>query len=133
MWPLPAPKNGESTVIVGWPGKRRVVDEHDVIEFGAAPLTGLFIADVSDEHFTIPFDREHYIASDFDPDNPAVHESDFEGISGSPVFAMRTGPLPLHLVGVVHAYIFDTLVCTRADLIGVDGSIKISAPPSGDS
>jgi hypothetical protein len=127
-WPLPPPTNGEGVVIVGWPGKHRVVLDDKIVEFAAVPLIGLLIADVEAEHFTIPFEREYYVASDFDPDNKAVEESDFEGISGSPVFAMRNGPQPLQLIGVVHAYIFDTLVCTRADLIGIDGSIEVDEP-----
>jgi hypothetical protein len=124
-WPLPPPVDGEPVVIVGWPGKHRVVDDKDVVEFASVPLIGLSIADVDAEHFTIPIEREDLIASDYDPQNRVVDETDFEGISGSPVFAMRNGPQPLHLIGVVHAYIFDTLICTRADLIKVDGSITL--------
>lgn len=127
-WPLEAPKTGEATVTVGWPAKYRV-HESAKVEFSAFPMLGQFVDAVTNSWFTIPFDREQWIASNFDPSNKVVSETALGGMSGSPVFALHRKSIhPLQLVGVVRTYGegLDILYCTRADLIKPDGSIGVS-------
>jgi hypothetical protein len=125
-WPFAPPRSGEPTAVVGWPGKFRRHEESST-EFAAFPLLGSFIDAVEDTLFTIRFDRDGIIASDFDPNNKEpVTETSFGGMSGSPVFALhRPGINPLQLVGVLRAYgpLLDGLYCTRADLIRADGTL----------
>jgi hypothetical protein len=125
-WPLAGPTSGEATVTVGWPGKHRASDAKGKLEFAAFPMVGQFVGDVTERGFAIPFDREFWISSDYDPKNSVVFETQFGGISGSPVFALhRPHIFPLQLIGVVREYgpLLDALLCTRADLIKMDGAI----------
>jgi hypothetical protein len=124
-WPTAPPKPGESTVSVGWPGKMRSENNGD-LEMAAFPMLGQFVGDLQQTSFTITFDREFWIDTDFSPDNPILQETELGGISGSPVFAMHRGVAQIELVGIVKGYgeLYDTLYCARADLIGRDGKIE---------
>jgi hypothetical protein len=126
-WPLAGPRDGEGTVAVGWPGKFRV-HQRDSTEYAAFPLLGQMISNVSARWFTLQIERDQIISSDFDPDNKGpVQETEFGGMSGTPVFALHRGGInPLELVGVVRDYgdLLDGLYCTRADLIQADGTIR---------
>jgi hypothetical protein len=104
-WPLGSPKEGESSVIVGWPAKFRT-HETGGTEFAAFPMLGQAITSVGDKWFALPIDRDQLISSDFDPNNEAATtEKSFGGMSGTPVFALhRLGISPLQLVGVVRDY-----------------------------
>jgi hypothetical protein len=126
-WPERAPSQGLATMIVGWPGKFRVANLGTPPQFAAFPLAGNLIDDVRENSFLIPFERSALISSDYDPNNRVVDETDFGGISGTPVFALHRGGLrPLELVGIVRAYGegFDVLYCTRADIIDAHGRIN---------
>jgi hypothetical protein len=126
-WPLDAGRKGESICIVGWPQKFRVRDG-DAVEYAAFPMGGQQIGDVTDNWFVIPFEREHWTSSDFDPNNPVVLEKTLGGMSGSPVFALhRSGVVPLQLIGIVRTYgeAFDVLYCTRASILAVDGTLHV--------
>jgi len=125
-WPLADARKGESICIVGWPQKFRKRKE-DGVEYAAFPMGGQQVGDVTDNWFVIPFEREHWTSSDFDPTNPVVLEKTLGGISGSPVFALHRGIVPLELIGVVRTYgaEFDILYCTRASVIMADGRIQL--------
>lgn len=127
-WPLAPAKRGESTAVVGWPGKLRI-HENSSTEFAAFPIMGAYIDAVEDTLFTIQFKRDEMIASDFDPDNKGpVSETCFGGMSGTPVFALhRPGINPLQLIGILRDYgsLLDGLYCTRADLIRADGTLTV--------
>jgi hypothetical protein len=126
-WPLDPPAQREATVTVGWPVKFRKFEVERKIEFAAFPMLGSFVDGVNATGFVIPFEREYFISSDFDPTNPAIFEKTLGGMSGAPVFALhRQGIEPLQLIGIVRAYgeAFDALYCARADLIQPDGSVS---------
>lgn len=135
-WPLGPPQKGESTLTVGWPGKYRTQLGKRHLEFAAFPLLGQFVDDVKDTWFSIPFNRDQWVSSDWDPKNPVIFETTLGGISGSPVFALhRPGIHPLQLIGVVRSYGegLDILYCSRADLIFADGSIRPQPGAAGAS
>ncbi len=126
-WPHDPPRTGEYCVVVGWPAKYRSRDSSREVEFAAFPFLGVSVDNVSESWFTIPFSREDYISSDFDPSNQAVFETALEGMSGCPVFVMhRSKLIPIELIGIVRSYgeTFDILYCTRSDIIMRDGSIR---------
>jgi hypothetical protein len=125
-WPLSAVKEGEAIVTVGFPKRFRVGPDDGTIEFAGFPMIGQFVGGVTETSFAVPFDREHWVSTDFDPANRVVLETALEGMSGSPVFALhRDGVVPIQLIGIVRAYGegLDVLYCTRADLISTGGSI----------
>jgi len=125
-WPSAPPKAGESTISVGWPAKMRSAND-GAIEMAAFPLLGQFVGDLQQTSFTISFDREEWIGTDYSLNNPVLQETELGGISGAPVFALHRGGLfPLQLIGVVKEYgsLSDTLFCARADLITRDGTIE---------
>lgn len=124
-WPLKPPTRGESAITVGWPAKFRTRLNSRSTEFAAFPMLGQAIDEVKAGWFTLVIDRSALIASDFDPNNPAAQETQFQGISGSPVFALHRGLRQIELIGVVHTYGegLDILYCARADLITPEGQI----------
>lgn len=125
-WPLDGPARGEATLTVGCPRKFRKHEENGSVEFAAFPMLGQFVDTVTDRWFAIPFNREEWISSDFDPENMVIYETMLGGMSGSPVFALhRAGVHPLQLIGVVRTYGegLDVLYCTRVDLISDTGRI----------
>jgi len=129
QWPLEPAKEGEVTVTARWPAKFRV-KEADALEFAYFGMFGQRIGDVDDRRFIIPFDREYWTSSDFDPTNPIIFEKELGGLSGGPVFTMhRPGIQTLQLVGVVQRYgeTLDVLRCARADVIQADGSLSTLA------
>ena len=77
-WPVDEPKRGKVIATVGWPGKFRA-EEKGEIEFAAFPMIGQPIDAVESTWFTIPFDREAWIASDFDPTNPVSARQHWAG------------------------------------------------------
>jgi hypothetical protein len=97
------------------------------MEFAAFPMIGQFVDFVGDHWFSIPFDRDEIISTDFDPGNPVALRTTLGGMSGSPVFALhRPGIVPIQLIGVIRAYGegLDVLYCARVDLIAKNGIIK---------
>ena len=65
------------------------------VESAAFPILGPFIRSVNDTWFAVPFEREEWISSDFDPNNKAVFKTALGGMSGSPVFVMHRPGLPV--------------------------------------
>lgn len=127
-WPIAPASKGESTVTVGWPAKYRkeVAERH--LEFAAFPMLGPFVDEVKDKWFSLPFNRQDWVGSDWDPNNPVIFETALGGMSGAPVFALhRRTVQPVQLIGIVRTYGegLDVLYCTRADLIAADGSIRL--------
>jgi hypothetical protein len=126
IWPLKPPTKGESAITVGWPAKFRNRLNSRSTEFAAFPMLGQAVDEVKPGWFTLLIDRNELVASDFDPNNPAVQETQFEGISGSPVFALHRGIRQIEIIGVVHTYGtgLDILYCARADSITPAGEIR---------
>jgi len=128
-WPAARPDHGDKIVSVGWPAKFRAHEE-DGVEFAAFPFLGHAVDFVASGWFSVPFDRTEWTTADFEPDNPALLETAFGGMSGAPVFSLhRGGVAPLQLIGVVRTYGagLDVLYCTRADILNADGTITIRA------
>jgi hypothetical protein len=125
-WPIAPATKGDATVTVGWPAKYRTEIAERHLEFAAFPMLGPFVDEVKKKWFSIPFNRQDWVGSDWDPNNPVVFETALGGMSGAPVFALhRRAIQPVQLIGIVRTYGvgFDVLYCTRADLIVEDGSI----------
>ena len=123
-WPPSAPILGEGILTVGYLGIHRSTKADGTPQFAAFPMLGLLIGGVADTAFAIPLDRDRWIASDYDPTNRVIDETNFGGLSGSPVFALPRTGADLELIGIVRGdSTLDVLYCTRADLLKRDGTI----------
>jgi hypothetical protein len=100
-WPPPTLQRGGSVVFGGWLERHRSQDGKRV-EFVATPFVGLRVDDVTRESAILTLQRDYYVAGDGTLDHPILRETDFSGLSGSPVFEVVRSPIErAALIGIV--------------------------------
>jgi hypothetical protein len=128
-WPPNAPQPGDSVFFAGWPEVGRRIDAAEAeAAFQPYSWTGVKIQSVSDDQFTILFERERFQGVSGWETAEQLAERNLSGLSGTPVFRDTSvvGGLAADLVGFVKQYSpgMDYLVATSALNIRPDGIIQ---------
>ncbi len=129
-WPAP-PRDGESVMFVGYPGKERLIEAIDEINFGIysamTPVTS-----ITDHQISCRFNRQFWIDAHGHGLPPVGYG--LGGISGGPLLVpdFQQGEWRWRLGGVIsqapeerpaEAVLFESVVCHRAEYIQPDGSL----------
>ena len=121
LWPPAAPQNGETLLVVGYPGREREWDGKIDLTAGIG-CVALEASSVSDRRIMCSFDFAQRVTRLGQGGN---HAGDtLGGMSGAPAWRILTGPggqLKISLAGVVVATTDSMMTITRLDPIQTDG------------
>lgn len=128
-WPPNAPQPGDSVFFAGWPEVGRKIDISEAeAAFQPYSWTGVKVQSVTDDQFTILFERERFQGVSGWETAEQLAERNLSGLSGTPIFrdTSVSGGLAADLIGFVKQYSpgMDYLVATSALNLRADGRIE---------
>ena len=116
-WPPAAVSRGERLIVSGFPGAGWRSEAPDGIVDAPALTIGAIACDVDNDGVVIEITRDRWLSEEFQEVPDTVRNVDLGGLSGCPVFAVRSS---LEFVGVV-------AMSTGADVVRVRSSRFINA------